>query len=114
MNPEEVPASSMILVKPGEMIPLDGTVIQGGSSLDMRDITGEVIPAEVNEGSQVISGSINLSGALLLQTGVDYASSTVSRILDLVEKSRLKKSPTEKFITKFARIYTPIVVLGAL
>lgn len=114
VNPEEVPASSMILVKPGEMIPLDGTVIQGESSLDMRDITGEVIPAEVNKGSQVISGSINLSGALLLQTGVDYASSTVARILDLVEKSRLKKSPTEKFITKFARIYTPIVVLGAL
>ena len=112
--PEDVGKGSIIVVKPGEKIPLDGTVISGTSSLDTAALTGESLPREVEEGSEVLSGSLNLSGLLKIRTSGEYGESTVARILELVENADNGKADAEKFITKFAHYYTPAVVGAAV
>ena len=114
VKPEEVAVGDTIVVKPGERVPLDGTVLTGTSALNMSALTGESAPVDVTEGSAVVSGSVNLSGVLRLRVEKVYAESTVARILELVENSSLKKAHTERFITKFARVYTPSVCGAAL
>ena len=111
--PEEVPAGTVIVVKPGEKIPLDGTVVAGNSSLDTSALTGESMPREAADGDMVISGSLNLTGVLKIKTTGTYGESTVAHILGLVENAESGKAHTEKFITRFARYYTPVVVLSA-
>lgn len=110
VSPERVAVGSVIVVKPGERIPLDGTVIEGTSQLDTAALTGESAPRSVHAGESVISGCVNLSGVLRVQTTKPYGESTVSRILDLVENASEKKARSETFISRFARIYTPVVV----
>ncbi len=112
--PDAVPAGSIIIVKPGEKIPLDGAVISGTSSLDTAALTGESLPREVGTGAQVLSGSLNMTGVLKIRTSGTYGESTVARILDLVENADTGKAKTEKFITRFARYYTPVVVGAAV
>ena len=114
VDPEEVQPGDIIVIKPGERIPLDGEVISGTSSIDTSALTGESVPRTVREGSDVISGCINNSGVLKVRVSKPYEESTVSRILDLVENATDKKSRSEQFITKFAKIYTPIVVYSAI
>lgn len=114
VTPEKVLVNDHIVVKPGEKIPLDGIVIEGESSLDTASITGESIPRSVEPKSSVISGCINLTGALTIQVTNTYQESTASKILELMEHAAEKKTTTEKFITKFAKVYTPIVVVAAL
>ena len=114
VKPEQVAVGDTIVVKPGERVPLDGTVLTGTSALNMSALTGESAPVDVAEGSTVVSGSVNLSGVLRLRVEKVYAESTVARILELVENSSLKKAHTERFITKFARVYTPSVCGAAL
>ncbi len=114
LDPEEVSLGETILIRPGERVPLDGIVLEGVSSLDTAALTGESMPVDVSAGERVISGSINLTGLLRVQTDSVYAESTVSRILELVENSAEKKAKVESFITRFARWYTPVVVIGAL
>lgn len=114
VSPEEVPVGGVIVVKPGEKIPLDGTVLTGASSLNTAALTGEAAPRDVSEGDAVISGCINLTGLLRIRTTKPFAESTVAKILDLVENSSSKKAKAENFITKFARWYTPAVTLCAL
>ena len=114
VDPDEVKIGEVIVVKPGEKIPLDGTVIEGDSSIDTKALTGESLPQDVNEGSQVISGCINLTGFIKIKVSKEYGESTVSKILDLVENASSKKSQSENFITKFAKYYTPIVVIIAV
>lgn len=104
----------IILVKPGERIPLDGVIISGNASLDTKALTGESLPLEVKEGDNVISGSINLNGTIEIRVLKEFSNSTVSKILDLVENASSEKSKSENFITKFSKIYTPIVVFLAL
>ncbi len=112
--PEEVPAGTVIVVKPGEKIPLDGTVVSGNSSLDTSALTGESMPREAGDGDSVISGSMNLTGVLRIKTTGTYGESTVAHILSLVENAENGKAHTEKFITRFARYYTPFVVAAAV
>ena len=112
-DPEEVPVGSVILVNPGERIPLDGVVLEGSSALDTAALTGESIPRDVGVGDDCISGCINLSGVLKLRTTKAYEESTVARILELVENAGANKSRSEKFISRFARIYTPAVCIAA-
>ena len=114
VDPEEVPVGSEIVVQPGERIPLDGYILEGSSALDTAALTGESLPRDVAPGSEVISGCINLTGVLKVRTLREYGDSTVARILELVENSGSNKSRSENFISKFARVYTPVVVLGAL
>ena len=114
VNPEDVEIGSTILVKPGEKIPIDGIVIDGDSSLDTKALTGEVIPKDVLVGDEVLSGCINLNGLLKIKTVQKFENSTVSKILDLVENASSRKSKSENFISKFAKYYTPIVVIIAL
>lgn len=114
VDPEEVQAGDIIVIKPGERIPLDGTVISGTSSVDTSALTGESVPRTVREGSDVISGCINENGVLRVRVSRPFANSTVARILDLVENATDKKSRSEQFITRFARIYTPVVVYSAI
>lgn len=114
VNPDEVEVGSVIIVKPGERIPLDGVIVEGKSSLDTRALTGESIPVDVGESENVVSGCVNLSGLIKIKTTSVLSESTASRILDLVENAAEKKSKSESFITGFARYYTPIVVAGAL
>ena len=114
VDPDEVEIGSVIVVRPGEKIPIDGVIVKGKSSLDTAALTGESIPREVKEGSEVISGCINLSGLIEIRTTKDFGESTVSKILDLVENATSRKSKSENFISKFARIYTPAVCFGAL
>lgn len=114
VNPNKVKVGDMIVVKPGEKIPLDGTIIEGQGSLDTSSLTGESLPREVMSGQSVISGSISISGALTIKVTKGFGESTVSKILELVENASSKKAKTEKFITRFAKIYTPIVVGMAL
>ena len=114
VDPDEVKIGEIIVVKPGEKIPLDGTVIEGDSSIDTKALTGESLPQDVSEGSQVISGCINLTGFIKIKVSKEYGESTVSKILDLVENASSKKSQSENFITKFAKYYTPIVVIIAV
>lgn len=113
VDPDEVAVGETIVVKPGERIPLDGVITKGNSSLDTMALTGESVPREVLCGEEVISGCINLTGALEVQVSKPFGESTVSKILDLVENASSKKAEAEIFITKFARYYTPIVVLCA-
>ncbi len=110
VSPEEVEIGEMILIKPGERIPLDGVICKGSSSLDTMALTGESIPRDVAEGESVISGCVNLSGVLEVEVNKKFGESTVAKILNLVENASSKKSEAEHFITKFARYYTPIVV----
>ena len=114
VDPDEVGIGSVIVVRPGEKIPIDGVIVKGKSSLDTAALTGESIPREVKEGSEVISGCINLSGLIEIRTTKDFGESTVSKILDLVENATSRKSKSENFISKFARVYTPAVCFGAL
>ncbi|KAF0091875.1 MAG: heavy metal-translocating P-type ATPase [Fusobacteria bacterium] len=111
VEPEEVVVGSLIVVKAGERIPLDGVISEGTSFIDTSALTGEAIPAEVGIGSEILSGCVNLNGLLVVRTTNSYGESTVSRILELVENASGKKSSQEKFITRFARYYTPIVVI---
>ncbi len=113
-DPEDIHTGDMILVKPGERVPLDGTVTDGESFLDTAALTGESVPRRAGAGDMVISGCINGSGTLRVRVEKEYEDSTVSKILELVEESGEKKGRTEKFITRFARIYTPIVTIGAV
>ena len=112
--PEEVAVGSAIVIKAGERIPLDGVVLEGSSTVDTAALTGESLPREVQSGDDVISGCVNLSGVLTVQVTRPFAESTVCKILDLVENSSSKKAKAEHFITKFARYYTPAVVLAAV
>ena len=114
VDPDDVEIGSIIVVKPGEKIPLDGKVLSGESTLNTAALTGESRPRTVRPGDDVISGCVNEEGVLRIQTTTLYDDSTVAKILDLVENSSLKKSPIENFITKFARYYTPAVCIGAL
>ena len=114
VSTEEVAVGSIILVQPGERVPLDGVVAEGSSALDTASLTGESLPREVSPGAEVISGCVNLSGLLRVQVTKPYGESTVARILDLVENSAMKKSRSEAFITRFARVYTPAVCISAL
>ncbi len=114
VDPDEVEIGTIIVVQPGEKIPIDGVVDAGSSSLNTSALTGESMPREVKEGDEVISGCINLSGVLHIRTAKEFGESTVSKILDLVENASSRKSKSEAFITKFARVYTPAVVVSAL
>ena len=114
MDPDDVSIGDIIIIKPGERVPLDSKVIEGSSSMDVSALTGESIPQEVNPQDHILSGSINLNGLLTAEVMTEYQESTVSKILDLVENASSKKSKSENFITKFARYYTPIVVILAL
>lgn len=114
VDPEEVKAGDTIVVKPGERVPLDGIIISGTSSLDTAALTGESLPRQIEAGDDVISGCINISGILEIQVTKEFGQSTVSKILELVENSSSKKAKAENFITKFAKYYTPCVVIGAL
>ncbi len=114
VSPDSVPSGSVIVVKPGEKIPLDGTVVSGTSSLDTAALTGESLPREVGEGCDVLSGSLNMTGLLRIRTSGVYGESTVAKILNLVENADTGKAKTEKFITRFARYYTPAVVGAAV
>ncbi len=113
-DPEEVEPGSVIVVYPGEKIPIDGIIVEGSSTLHTAALTGESVPKSVGEGSEVISGCINLSGILRIKTTKAFGESTVSKILDLVENAGSKKSRSENFISRFARYYTPAVCIGAL
>ncbi|MCM1168709.1 MAG: cadmium-translocating P-type ATPase [Bacteroides sp.] len=114
INPEEVPAGDIIIVQPGEKVPIDGVVMEGSSSLDTAALTGEPLPRLVGAGHEVLSGSINLDGLLKVRTTKEFSESTVSKILELVEESASRKSKSENFIARFARVYTPAVCYSAL
>lgn len=114
VDPEEVAAGTVITVQPGEKIPIDGVIVEGTSTLNTSALTGESLPREAAEGDEVISGCVNMSGVLRIRTTKGFGESTVSKILDLVENSSMKKSRSENFITRFARYYTPAVCIGAL
>ena len=114
VDPDEVAIGTIITVQPGEKVPLDGIVIDGSASLNTSALTGESLPREVKEGDEVISGCVDMSGVLRIRTTKEFGESTVSKILELVENSSMKKSRSENFITRFARYYTPVVCYGAL
>ncbi len=114
VDPDDVEIGTVIVVQPGEKIPIDGVVVSGNSTLNTSALTGESLPREAQEGDAVISGCVNLSGVLRIETTREFGESTVSKILDLVENSSMKKSKSENFITRFAKYYTPIVCIGAL
>lgn len=114
VDPDEVEIGTLITVMPGEKVPIDGIVEEGEASLNTSALTGESLPRQVGAGDQVISGSVNMSGVLKLRTTKEFGESTVSKILELVENSSMKKSRSENFITRFARYYTPAVCYGAL
>ncbi|MFQ9941756.1 MAG: heavy metal translocating P-type ATPase, partial [Blautia hansenii] len=113
-DPDEVAVDSIIVVQPGEKVPLDGIVLEGTSSLNTSALTGESLPRDVKAGDEIISGCINMTGVLRIRTTKEFEESTVSKILELVENSSSRKSKSENFITKFARVYTPAVCYGAL
>ncbi len=114
VSPKEVKIGEIIIIKPGEKVPLDGNIIEGKTTLDTKALTGESMPKEVVEGDEVLSGSINLNGVIKLEVKKEFGESTVTKILDLVENASSKKSKSENFITKFAKYYTPTVVIIAL
>lgn len=114
VNPDEVKIGDIIVVKPGEKVPLDGTIVEGATMLDTKALTGESVPVEVKVNDEVLSGSINESGKILVKVSKEYGESTVSKILDLVENASSKKSKSENFITKFSKYYTPTVVIIAV
>ncbi|WP_077610206.1 heavy metal translocating P-type ATPase [Clostridium sp. Marseille-P2415] len=114
VDPDEIGIGSIIVVQPGEKVPIDGTAVAGNSSLNTSALTGESLPREVKAGDEIISGCINMTGVLKIQTTKEFGESTVSKILDLVENASLRKSKSEDFISKFARVYTPAVCYSAL
>ena len=114
VDPDDVEIGTVIVVKPGEKVPIDGEVIEGTSTLNTSALTGESLPREVKAGDEVISGCVNMSGVLKIKTTKPFGDSTVSKILELVENSSMKKSHSENFITRFAKYYTPAVCIGAL
>ena len=114
VDPDEVPVGSVIVVNPGERVPIDGVVLEGASSLNTAALTGESAPRDVGAGDEIISGCINMSGVLRIRTTKEFGESTVSRILELVENASSNKSRSENFISRFARVYTPAVCFGAL
>ena len=114
VDPDDVNIGDIIIIKPGEKVPLDGTVIEGNTSIDTKALTGESLPREIAPGDEILSGSINISGLIKVKVLKEYGESTVSKILDLVENASSKKSKSENFITKFAQYYTPIVVIIAV
>ncbi len=113
VNPEDLKIGDVILIKAGDKVPADGVIVKGSSALDMKSLNGEPVPREVSEGDEILSGSINLSGVLEVKVIREYKNSAVARILEMVENSTAKKAPPEKFITKFAKYYTPLVCLAA-
>lgn len=113
VSPDEVGIGDQIIVKPGEKVPLDGKVIEGKSTLDTSALTGESLPRDVEAGNDVLSGSINKNGLLMVEVTKEFGESTITKILDLVQNASSKKAPTENFITKFARYYTPFIVFSA-
>lgn len=114
VDPDEVSVGSIIIVQPGEKVPLDGIVVEGNSSLNTSALTGESVPRDVNVGDEIISGCININGVLKIQTTKEFGESTVSKILDLVENASSRKSKSEAFISRFAKVYTPAVCIGAV
>ena len=114
VDPDDVELGSVIVVRPGEKVPIDGIVVEGASSLNTSALTGESVPRDIHSGEEVISGCVNLTGLLKIRTTKEFGESTVSKILDLVENSSMKKARTENFITKFAKYYTPAVCYSAL
>ena len=114
VDPDDVEIGTVIIVKPGEKIPIDGVIVEGSSTLNTSALTGESVPRGAKEGDEVISGCVNLTGLLKIKTNKEFGDSTVSKILELVENSSMKKSRSENFITRFAKIYTPAVCIGAL
>ncbi len=114
VDPDEVGIGSVIVINPGEKVPIDGILVQGSSSLNTAALTGESLPRDVSAGDEIVSGSINLTGVIRIQTTKDFGESAVSKILDLVENASSRKSKSEDFISKFARIYTPVVCIAAL
>ena len=114
VDPDEVAVGSVIVVQPGEKVPLDGIVVSGSASLNTSALTGESVPRDVKEGDEIISGCIDMSGVLKIRTTKEFGESTVSKILDLVENASSRKSRSEAFISRFARVYTPAVCAGAL
>ena len=114
VDPDEVEIGTIIVVQPGERVPIDGVIVEGASTLNTAALTGESLPRDVRSGDEVISGCVNMSGLLKVRTTKEFGESTVSKILDLVENSSMKKARAENFITRFARVYTPAVCYGAL
>lgn len=114
VDPDEVEVGSVIVVQPGEKVPIDGVVIEGASTLNTAALTGESLPRDVETGDEIVSGSINMTGVIKIETSREFGESTVSKILDLVENASSRKSRSEEFIAKFARIYTPAVCYGAV
>ena len=114
VDPDDVEVGTVIVVQPGERVPVDGIIVEGTSALNTAALTGESLPRDVRSGDEVISGCVNMTGLLKVRTTKEFGESTVSKILDLVENSSMKKARTENFITRFARVYTPAVCYGAL
>ena len=114
VDPDDVQIGTVIVVQPGEKVPIDGKVVEGSSSLNTSALTGESVPREVHVGDEIISGCVNLTGLIKIETSKEFGESTVSKILDLVENSSMKKSRSENFITRFAKYYTPAVCIAAL
>ena len=114
VDPDDVEVGTVIVVQPGERVPIDGVIVEGTSALNTAALTGESLPRDVQSGDEVISGCVNMTGLLKVRTTKEFGESTVSKILDLVENSSMKKARTENFITRFARVYTPAVCYGAL
>lgn len=114
VDPDEVAIGSVIVVQPGEKVPIDGVIVDGSSTLNTSALTGESVPRDAKCGDEIISGCINMSGVLKIKTTKEFGESTVSKILDLVENSSSKKSKSENFISKFAKYYTPAVCYSAL
>ena len=114
VDPDEVEPGSVIVVQPGEKVPIDGVIVEGSSTLNTSALTGESLPRDAKEGDEIISGCINMTGVLKIRTTKEFGDSTVSKILDLVENASSRKSKSEAFITRFARIYTPAVVYSAI
>mgnify|MGYP002512278054 CR=1 FL=1 len=114
VDPDDVEVGSIIVVQPGEKIPIDGVIVEGTTTLNTSALTGESVPRQAKPGDEIISGCVNLSGLLKIETTKEFEESTVSKILELVENSSMKKSKSENFITRFAKYYTPAVCYGAL
>ena len=114
VDPDDVEIGTVIVVQPGERVPIDGVIVEGASALNTAALTGESLPRDVQTGDEVISGCVNMTGLLKVKTTKEFGESTVSKILDLVENSSMKKARAENFITRFARVYTPAVCYGAL
>ena len=114
VDPDEVEIGSVIIVQPGEKVPIDGVILEGSTTLNTSALTGESLPRNAGPGDEIISGCINMTGVLKIKTTKEFGESTVSKILELVENSSSRKSRSENFISKFARYYTPAVCYGAL